>query len=271
MERTAAAFSLPRIRFIRKRVTFLLSTFSVLLLVFAWWLVVRLHLVSPLFVPAPGAVWNAFISTAGEPYRGHTLLVHVGISLYRVIVAFIAALVVSIPLGLAIGRYWWLDALMQPLINFYRPLPPLAYYTLLVIWLGIGDASKVALLFLAAIPALVINTAAGVHAVRREMVNAALSLGADKWQVFLHVIFPATLPYVFTGIRIALAFTYTTLVAAELVAATSGIGWMVLDASRFLRSDIIFMGIIIMGVTGMVLDYIVVLLQHRFVPWLGKA
>jgi len=169
------------------------------------------------------------------------------------------------------GRYWWVDALTQPLINFYRPLPPLAYYTLLVIWLGIGDASKIALLFLAAIPALVINTAAGVQAVRREMTNAALSLGANDWQVFCHVVYPATLPYIFTGMRIGLAFTYTTLVAAELVAATSGIGWMVLDASRFLRSDIIFMGVIIMGVTGMALDFIVVQLQRRFVPWLGFA
>jgi taurine transport system permease protein len=255
----------------RNRFAFVLSTISVLALLLAWWAIAHFGLVSPLFVPSPSAVWQSFIETTTQPYRGHVLFVHLGISLYRVGVAFVAALIVGIPLGLAIGRYWWVDALTQPLINFYRPLPPLAYYTILVIWLGIGDASKMALLFLAAIPALVINTAAGVQAVRREMVDAALSLGADDWQVFVYVIFPATLPYVFTGIRIGLAFTYTTLVAAELVAATSGIGWMVLDASRFLRSDIIFLGIIIMGITGMLLDYVVVLFQKRFVPWLGRA
>jgi taurine transport system permease protein len=257
--------------FLRQRFGPALSALSIAAVLLAWWLIASYHVVSPLFVPPPSKVWQAFVDTSTQPYRGHVLAVQVGISLYRVIAAFIAAMIVGIPLGLLIGRYWWMDALMQPLINFYRPLPPLAYYTLLVIWLGIGNESKIALLFLAAIPALVINTAAGVQAVRLELTNAALSLGANTWQVFAHVVYPATLPYIFTGMRIALAFTYTTLVAAELVAATSGIGWMVLDASRFLRSDIIFMGVIIMGVTGMALDYIVVLMQRRFVPWLGRA
>jgi len=255
----------------RQRAAVALSALSIVAVLAIWWAIAALGVVSPLFVPAPSAVWQAFLNTTTQPYRGYTLPIQVGISLYRVTVAFVAALIVGVPLGLLIGRYWWVDALTQPLINFYRPLPPLAYYTLLVIWLGIGDASKIALLFLAAIPALVINTAAGVQAVRREMTNAALSLGANDWQVFCHVVYPATLPYIFTGMRIGLAFTYTTLVAAELVAATSGIGWMVLDASRFLRSDIIFMGVIIMGVTGMALDFIVVQLQRRFVPWLGFA
>lgn len=127
-------------------------------------------------------------------------------------------------------------------------------YTLLVLWFGIGEFSKILLLFLAAIPPLTIGAVEGVKEVSPSVIQAARSLGADSRQVFCRIILPATTPAIITSMRISLGFTYTVLVAAEIVAATEGIGWMVWDASKFMRSDIIFVGIITMGVTGIGLD-----------------
>jgi taurine transport system permease protein len=237
----------------------------------AWYAIARLRLVSELFVPHPISVWQAFVDILTEGYRGGTLIHHLVDSLYRVVVGFLLAVVTAVPLGLAIGYSSKVQAIFDPLIEFYRPLPPLAYYTLLVIWLGIENASKIALLYLAAFPPLSVSAMAGVRGVAQERIQGAQSLGASRWQVFRYVIFPSCLPDIFTGMRVSIGFTYTTLVAAEMVAATSGIGWMVLDASKFLRSDVIFMGNIVMGLTGISLDRLIRVAETRVVPWKGKG
>jgi taurine transport system permease protein len=255
----------------RPRVEPLLTLATLGGLVVAWYAVAELRLVAPLFVPHPAAVWDAFVEISTEGYRGGTLLRHVADSLYRVLVGFLLAVVTAVPLGLWIGWSPRARAVFDPIIEFYRPLPPLAYYTLLVIWLGIEDASKIALLYLAAFPPLSVAAMAGVRGVSEERIHGAQSLGASRWQVFWCVIFPSCLPDVFTGMRVSVAFTYTTLVAAEMVAATSGIGWVVLDASKFLRSDVIFMGNIVMGLTGIGLDRLIRIAERRVVPWKGKA
>lgn len=237
----------------------------------AWVVITRAELVSELFVPKPISVWRAFLAAAGEGYRGITLLRHLADSLARVLMGFGLAAVVAIPLGLLMGYSERVRAVFDPIIEFYRPLPPLAYYTILVVWLGIGNESKVALLLLAAFPPLSISAMSAVRSVSTERINGALSLGASRRQVFLHVIFPSCLPEIFTGVRVSVGFTYTTVVAAEIVAATSGIGWMVLDASRFLRSDVIFMGIIVMGITGLLLDRLLRFVEKKAVPWKGRG
>jgi taurine transport system permease protein len=249
----------------------LLTALTLLSIFLAWYAVARFRVVSELFVPHPALVWQAFTEILLEGYRGGTLLHHLADSLYRVVVSFLLAVVTAVPLGLAIGYSSKVQAIFDPLIEFYRPLPPLAYYTLLVIWLGIENASKIALLYLAAFPPLSVSAMAGVRAVSQERIQGAQSLGAGRWQVFRYVIFPSCLPDIFTGMRVSIGFTYTTLVAAEMVAATSGIGWMVLDASKFLRSDVIFMGNIVMGITGIALDRIIRVAERRVVPWKGKA
>lgn len=248
----------------------LLTVTTVALVFFVWYTISWLRVVPEFFVPTPGSVWDAFVDVVWEGYRGGTLLFHLKDSLIRVLLGFLGACVTAIPLGLAMGYSTKVRAIFDPLIEFYRPLPPLAYYTLLVIWLGIEDESKIALLYLAAFPPLSISAMAGVKGVSPERIQGALSLGANRWQVFRYVIFPSCLPDIFTGMRVSIGFTYTTLVAAEMVAATSGVGWMVLDASKFLRSDVIFMGNIIMGITGVLLDRIIRFTELRVVPWKGK-
>ncbi len=266
--RSAAGRGRPRPRL---RSDWLLTAATLVSIFVAWYAVARFELVSELFVPHPISVWEAFVEVLTEGYRGVTLLRHLVDSLYRVVAGFLLAVVTAVPLGLAIGYSRKVEAVFDPLIEFYRPLPPLAYYTLLVIWLGIENESKIALLYLAAFPPLSVSAMAGVRGVALERIQGAQSLGASRWQVFRYVVFPSCLPDIFTGMRVSIAFTYTTLVAAEMVAATSGVGWMVLDASKFLRSDVIFMGNIVMGITGITLDRLIRLAERRVVPWKGRA
>jgi taurine transport system permease protein len=247
-----------------------LSAASVIAVLGTWWIIARLEVVPELFVPRPLSVWQAFVEIAFDGYRGGTLFVHLGTSMFRVVAGFSLALATAIPLGLAMGYNERIRAVFDPLIEFYRPLPPLAYYTILVVWLGIDNESKIALLFLAAFPPLSISAMSAVRSVGRERINGARALGASSRQVFAYVVFPSCLPQIFTGIRVSIGFTYTTLVSAEIVAATSGIGWMVLDASKFLRSDVIFMGIIVLGITGLALDRVIRIVEARVVPWKGK-
>ncbi|UPK75461.1 ABC transporter permease [Nocardioidaceae bacterium SCSIO 66511] len=249
----------------------LISVGAVLAVLLLWWAVTALDLVKPLFMPEPGAVWDAFIRTLTDGYRGHSLLQHLSISLQRVLIGFAIAVVIAVPLGVLAGVSRRLDAVLDPLITFYRVLPPLAYFSLLLIVLGIGEASKVTLLLLAAFPPVFLAVVQGVRSVAKGRIDAARSLGANRRQVMRYVILPSILPELFVGMRVSLGITYTTLVAAEMIAAQMGIGWMVFDAKRYLQTDVVYLGIIIMGITGVVLDGIAKYAQRRIVPWQGKV
>lgn len=246
-----------------------ISLGSVLVVLLVWYLSTSLQWVSPLFLPSPAAVWSAFIEILLNGYKGNSLVFHIYQSMYRLVVALVLAIVTAIPLGMLCGFSKPIRAALDPLIEFYRPLPPLAYYTLLVIWLGIENPSKIALLYLAAFAPLFLAVVSGVQRISLDRINGARSLGASGWQLFFYVVFPSCLPEVFTGLRTAIGVAYSTLVAAEMVAAVSGIGWMVLDASKFLRSDVIFVGIIIMGVIAVLIDAGIRWIQKTQLPWIG--
>ncbi len=248
----------------------ILTTGTVLAILVLWLIITSFHLVDPKLVPSPQSVWNAFMDIARNGYKNHTLLQHMGASLGRLMAAFLGAAAAAVPLGLLSGYNAGFRAVLEPIIEFYRPLPPLAYYTILVLWLGIGNASKITLLFLACFAPVYISCVSAVMKIKEDYINSAYTMGANKRQVFFHVVFPACLPDLFTGLRTALGVGYTTLVSAEMVAATSGLGWMVLDASRYFRSDIVFLGILIMGMTGVLLDRSIQLLERWLVPWKGK-
>ncbi|MGI0491419.1 ABC transporter permease [Alkalinema pantanalense CENA528] len=248
----------------------LISLTSVLVVLVLWTIATSFKWVSPLFLPSPIAVWSAFLSILSEGYKGNSLGYHIFQSMYRLFAALALAIVTAIPLGMACGFSKSVRAALDPLVEFYRPLPPLAYYTLLVIWLGIENPSKIALLFLAAFAPLFLAVVSGVQRISDDRINGARSLGASGWQLFAYVIFPSCLPEIFTGLRTAIGVAYSTLVAAEMVAAVSGIGWMVLDASKFLRSDVIFVGIITMGVIAILIDMVIRWIEKSQLPWIGR-
>ena len=227
-------------------------------------------LVSDLFLPGPGEVWDGLGELVQDGYKGRSLLDHVGLSLMRVGLGFVTGALVGTLLGLGMGYAKAIDALAAPFVEFLRPLPQLAYLVLLIVWLGIGERSKITMLFLAALPVSAVAARDGVRNVPAERLRAARALGATPWQVFLHVVAPSALPEILTGARLALGVVYATLIAAEIIAGSSGIGWMILDAGRFLRSDYVFAGILVIGLMGIAMDRGLLLLERRVVHWGGR-
>jgi len=225
----------------------------------------------PLYLPAPEQVWSRSIQILQEGSRNFTLLEHLGFSLFRVVVGFILGAIVGIPLGYAMGLSNWFRGWFDPIVEFMRPVPPLALIPLVIIWAGIGEAGKIILLFLAALWIMAIAARSGVSGVKISKVHAAYSLGASKWQIMRHVIVPNSLPEIFTGARVAMGVCWGTVVAAELVAAEQGAGMMIMTASKFQNTDIVIMGIILIGVIGFGIDMLMRAAEKYLVPWKGKG
>jgi len=251
--------------------TTLISTVTVVTLLVLWWLASHLHWVPPLFLPTPEVVAQRLYESATGQLTDAPLAEHFGWSMFRVFTAFIAACLTAIPVGIAMGVSRILRGVFDPPIEFYRPLPPLAYLPLIVIWFGIDELSKVLLIYLACFAPLAMTARAGVRSVSQEQIHAAYSMGASKQQVIRHVVVPAAMPEILTAMRIAIGFGWTTLVAAEMVAANKGLGQMVLNASNFLRTDIVIMGIIVIGVVAYLFDLLMRYVERIAVPWKGKV
>lgn len=225
----------------------------------------------PVYLPPPEAVVDRFIDISSEGYRGSTLWTHLGYSLFRVIGGFFFGALLGIPLGYAMGLNGWFRGWFDPIVEFMRPVPPLALIPLVIIWFGIGETGKIILLFLAALWIMAIAARSGVSGVRITKVHAAYSLGASKWQIMRHVIIPNSLPDIFTGARVAMGVCWGTVVAAELVAASEGAGMMIMVASKFTLTDIVIMGIILIGVIGFGIDMLMRWAERVLVPWKGKG
>lgn len=246
-----------------------LSTWGSIFLL--WYVITKLGIFTPTLLPGPLKVWKAFLNILENGYNKVPLWLHLGASFKRLFVALFFAIFSAIPLGLLSGYFDKVEAVIDSVVEFYRPLPPLAYYTLLVLWFGIDDTSKQILLFLAGFAPIYIACVSAVRKLNQDFVLSAKSMGASQKDVFLKIVLPASLPEIFTGIRTAFGVAYTTLVSAEMVAATSGIGWMVLDASNFLKSEVIFVGIIIMGITGVIIDAGLRFLERKLIFWKGHV
>jgi len=225
----------------------------------------------PIWLPAPEAVVARLGEIATSGFRNSTLAEHLGFSLFRVIVGFLLGALVGIPLGYAMGLSNWFRGWFDPIVEFMRPVPPLALIPLVIIWAGIGEVGKIILLFLAALWIMAIAARSGVSGVRISKVHAAYSLGASKWQIMRHVIIPNSLPEIFTGARVAMGVCWGTVVAAELVAAEKGAGMMIMVASKFQSTDIVLMGIILIGIIGFTIDMLMRWAERWLVPWKGKG
>ncbi|MBO9420946.1 ABC transporter permease [Labrenzia sp. R4_1] len=225
----------------------------------------------PIWLPSPEAVWHRYVEIFGDGYQGITLLDHLGWSLLRVCAGFLLGSLIGIPLGYAMGLSGWFRGWFDPIVEFMRPVPPLALIPLVIIWFGIGESGKIILLFLAALWIMTIAARAGVSGVNISKVHAAYSLGASKSQILWHVIVPNSLPEIFTGARVAMGVCWGTVVAAELVAAEKGAGKMIVAASKFQLTDIVIMGIILIGVIGFAIDVLMRRAENWLVPWKGRS
>jgi len=253
-----------------RRPYWLLSVVSVVGFFAIWHVITVAQLAPANLLPSMTQVWDAFVDVLHNGYRETTLWQNAAATLGRCLAGCGLAADTGVPLGLWMGRSPALAASIDWIIQFMRPLPPLSYMVLLILWLGTGDTSKVALLFLAAFPTIAMAATAGVRGVNQQRIHAALACGASPQQVFRHVVLPSCLPTVMTGLRISLAVTFTTVVAAELMTASDGLGWMVFSASHFLRTDIVMLGILILGLLGMALSRALLSLDLWLVHWRGR-
>lgn len=247
-----------------------LSALTIIVLLIVWAIAASLKLVSPVFLPSPQQVLNKFISVSQNGFVDSTLWQHLSASLARVFTALAFTLLVAVPAGILIGISPFGRGILDPILEFLRPLPPLAYLPLIIIWFGIGEASKVLVIAIAMLAPIALSTAAGVRGVSQERLNAARTLGATRLQLVRHVILPSALPSILTGLRIALGTGWTTLVAAELVAATRGLGFMIQSAAQFLVTDVVIMGIFVIAIVAFAMEFGLRKIETVLIPWSGK-
>ena len=251
-------------------VTWLTTCFVLLAALGLWELCSLLHLFTPIALPPPKSVWQAFIILFTHGYGGHTIWLDIGFSAMRVAIGFSGAIMIGVPLGLLMARVGFVFRLIDPFLQFIRPVPPLAYIPLLVVWFGIGELPKIMLILVGTIPVIIIGTISGVKATPPLRLAVARSLGASEGQIFRHVILPSALPEIFTSARVGIGVAWSCLVAAELIAADQGLGWLVQYAGQALQVAFVIAGIIIIGILGYMMELLIRLVENRTVPWRGK-
>jgi NitT/TauT family transport system permease protein len=246
-----------------RRLYWLIATASFCLGLTAWWAVTALELVDPLFLPGPAAVLRRFVGWL----RDGGLLADAGISIFRVTAGFSLSAVMALPLGLVIGAYRPVRAFFEPLLEFARYLPAVAFVPVVLLWTGIGESSKIVVIWIGTFFQMVIMLSEDVARVPMPQVEAARTLGATGREVIVLVLMRSAMPAMFDTLRITLGWAWTYLVVAELVAANSGLGYAILKAQRFLQTDRIFVGIIVIGVIGLGTDQFLRWIHRRLFPW----
>lgn len=240
----------------------LISAIAVVVFVVVWhW--ASTTIVDPFFLPAPPKI----LGGAVELSRRGTLLPAVGASLARVFTGWLLGSVGAIPIGLVVGSSRVAKSIVDPFLHFFRFIPAIALITLFMVWFGVGELSRILLIIYATGFVVMINTATGVGAVEQEKIYAARSLGATGWQTFLHVTVPATVPYIYVGMRLAMASSFLVIIAAEMLAAHTGLGNLIWTSRLFFRIDWMFAGIVLLGLLGFLTDRVWRVVGNRL---LGK-
>lgn len=233
------------------------------LLVAAWWaLVVATRSV---IFPTP---WQVVRGT-GELIRDGTLWEHIGASLFRVGAGFFLAVVVAIPLGLWMGWMRGAYATLNPIIQMLRPISPIAWIPIAILWFGVGDASPIYLIFISSVFPMVVQTTAGVHTIERRFLRAARNFGVSRHTLFRRVVIPAVLPQIIVGMRIGLGVAWLVVVAAEMIALRSGLGYLIIDSRNAgNRYDLVIAGMVIIGLIGLLLDSVMRFMERlKWVRW----
>ena len=252
-----------------------LPALSLIVFFVVWQIAAASGIWNQTFVPHPGTVWRAFldVSTTHDGtrgYAGYLLWEHLYMTLRRVLAGVVIGVALGVLLGLVMGSVSWVRSVLEPWLTFLRALPPLAYFFLLVIWLGIDEAPKITLLALAALPPAAVATTAAVVAAPVGLQEAARALGASRSEVIRDVVVPSALPETFTGIRLAVGMAYSSVVAAELFNGIPGIGGLVKDASNYNNTPVVLVGIFAIGISGLIIDGLLRAIERRAVPWRGK-
>jgi NitT/TauT family transport system permease protein len=247
-----------------------LSWLTVAAIVVAWWALTALGLGARFVLPSPGDLAREAAVLVERGYAQQPLSTHVLASLKRTLIGLGAGLAVGIPLGLWMGMSRTVFAVLAPVFSFLRPIPPIAFIPLMILYFGIGEFSKVFLIFMAALSYVVLHATAGVRSVPQDLLSAGRNLGLTHAKLFRHVVFPAALPHIMTGVRTATAISWAIVVAAELIAAQAGLGFMVMDATTFFRVPDVYIGILIIGLIGLTLEGATRAIERSLLHWQGR-
>jgi ABC-type nitrate/sulfonate/bicarbonate transport system permease component len=242
--------------------TFISRYYSVLLVLVAWE-IAALVVNNAVFLPTPTAV----AAVLGQLVMSGELAEHTSISMFRAVSGFFLAAILGIPLGIAMGRYRSWENFWNPLVSLTYPVPKIGLIPLFILWLGIGNISKIAMILAAAIYPVVLSTYSGVKGTPTYIVWSARSLGASEAEVLRKIVFPYALPHILTGLRLAMGISWILLFAAEMIAAQSGLGWLILYAERMLDTPTVFASLATIAVLGFLFDRAILAISHRLCDW----
>jgi len=249
---------------ISRRQYWLFAAVGLLTPLIAWALLSAGNWIDPVFMPSPLRVLQRFRTWLMDD----DLLTDSAISVYRVGAGFVLSAVLALPLGLLIGAYRPIEALLEPLTDFIRYMPAVAFIPLVMLWFGIGESAKISIIFIGTFFQMVLMVAENVRLVPRAQIEAAQTMGASRGEIVKLVLLQSAKPAILDTLRITMGWAWTYLVVAELVAANSGLGYAILKAQRYLKTDTIFAGIVLIGVIGLLMDQAFRWLHRRAFPWL---
>lgn len=253
-------------RFSQKQLVIMYTLISLFCLLAVWEVVARFTGAS-MFLPPASTVLAAFFKSFVEPVGSHTMLAHIGVSLYRVAVAFALATIAGIALGVGMGYSRLLEAILKPIFEFIRPIPPLAWIPLSILWFGLGDTGKFFIIFLGCFTFITVNTYDGARNVDPELMGAARMLGASESQVFFKIVLPSSVPYIFAGLQIAVTAGWSAVVGAEMIQSNEGVGWMIVRGMNTGNTVQIMVGMVAIGIVGFVLANLTSALERRLCAW----
>ena len=231
-----------------------------------WWSTSVLHLINNYLLPSPATVLQTTMSLIEKGL----LLQHVETSLYRVFTGFGITFLLAVPLAILLGMNRRLEAYFNPILHFVRHIPPIACIPLLILWFGIGEASKLAVIILAAFFPIFLNSLEGIIQCDPKLIEVGRSFGFNKRKQFWKIVLPSALPSIILGLRLGLGYSWRALIGAELIAASAGIGYMIIEAEELSRPDTVIVGILVIGLLGYIIDYGFLKLSHLIMPWNRK-
>jgi ABC-type nitrate/sulfonate/bicarbonate transport system permease component len=248
-----------------------ISVLAILSLASLWTVVSTSGWLPQGYLPTPKELFNELVTLVSAGYKGVSLWQHIGISLFRTLSGFMLGIALGIPLGLYTGYSRVGSAALSPVMAFIRPIPPIAFIPMVVLYFGLGEVGKVVLIFWTAFNYVHVNAHAGASGVPIAYIRAAQSIGLSKSQTFFRVVLPAAIPQIFTGLKVGMALSWAVVVAAELTGAQSGLGYMISDAALTFRIPAVFIGIALIGLIGLLLNIVLNLLEAKVVHWKGRS
>lgn len=246
----------------------MIAAISIVVFFALWQLAVQIELVNPRVLPSPIKVITTFLNKFHtKAPDGNTLPSNIFASLQVSLSGFFAAIVLGIPLGLVTGWYKGADKFFTPIFELARPVPPIAWIPVVVLWMGVGLKAKALIIFFSAFVPCVINSYTGIKLTSQVLINVSKTFGASNFEIFYKIGIPSSLPMVMAGVRLALGNSWSTLVAAEMLAASAGLGFMIQMGRQLARADVVVLGMLIIGILGAIMSYLLTILENHLLRW----